>query len=60
MLVTTYQVLAAGSVAGSVVAATRRTSTGRPNGARGDHCGDPRVWDEIAGRLENEGQTPTD
>ncbi len=27
---------------------------------RGDHFGDPEVWDEIAGRIENEGHTPTD
>ncbi len=28
--------------------------------ARGDHFGNPRVWDEIAGRIENEGHTPAD
>jgi len=27
--------------------------------ARGDHFGDPRVWDEIAERITAEGHTPT-
>jgi len=28
--------------------------------ARGDHCGDPEVWEEIARRIKDEGHTPTD
>ena len=27
---------------------------------RDDHFGDPIVWDEIAGRIEQEGHTPAD
>jgi hypothetical protein len=27
---------------------------------RDDHFGDPAVWDEIAGRIEQEGHTPAD
>jgi len=41
--------------------AIRGASTGRPHAARrGDHIGDPEVWDEIARRIEDEGHTPTD
>ncbi len=35
----------------------RQASSGE---RRGDHFGDPEVWDEIAGRIENEGHTPAD
>lgn len=28
--------------------------------ARGDHFGDPAVWDETARRIEDDGHTPTD
>jgi hypothetical protein len=35
----------------------RQAQWGEP---RGDHFGDPKVWDEIAGRIENEGHTPAD
>jgi hypothetical protein len=35
----------------------RQARRGEP---RGDHFGDPKVWDEIAGRIEDEGHMPTD
>ncbi|MDQ2829684.1 MAG: hypothetical protein M3Y74_11620 [Chloroflexota bacterium] len=35
----------------------RQAQPGKP---RGDHFGDPDVWDEIARRVEDEGHTPAD
>lgn len=32
----------------------------QPDERRGDYFGDPKVWDEIAYRIAEEGHTPAD